>query len=355
MEYAEGETLAELLTRRGILAEDELKALLFPILDGLAEVHRVGYLHRDVKPSNIILREDGSPVILDFGSARQALSARSRSVTSLVTPGYAPIEQYSSRGNQGPWTDIYATAAVAYRALTGLSPKPAPERVFDDPFQGWRSLVPSATSRFLNAIDQALAFKEEERPQSVAEWREALDPDAAWSTRAHVSSKTLMRDERASRRGSTGIRVQRDCAAWHAHMRFIRTLWGRCKRLVPPWTAVAILATTVAGIAIWLPLRNVADTPRSGQPVVAGSERDRPDATQGEPEVGGYRSDHALVTPVQRELRRLGFTDVAVDGVADRKTLDAIHGFATDTAWHSVERSLLLFWLRSSVRTSRPR
>ncbi len=174
MEYVNGDTLTELLRRRGTLTESELKELLFPILDGLEEVHRAKFLHRDIKPSNILVRNDGSPVILDFGSARQALSARSRSVTSLVTPSYAPIEQYSSRGNQGPWTDIYALGALAYRAVTGKPPKPAPERAYENDFEVWREGIPEVTPSFAKAIELALAFKESERPQSIAEFRAAL-------------------------------------------------------------------------------------------------------------------------------------------------------------------------------------
>ena len=93
MEYAEGETLSALLQRKGTLTEAELKAILFPILDGLAAVHGADFLHRDIKPGNIVIREDGSPVLIDFGSARQAVAGKSRSVTAIVTPGYAPIEQ----------------------------------------------------------------------------------------------------------------------------------------------------------------------------------------------------------------------------------------------------------------------
>ena len=120
MEYAEGETLSAHLERKGSLSEAELKAILYPLLDGLAVVHGADFLHRDIKPGNIVLRDvDGSPVLLDFGAARQAIGAKSRSVTSIVTPGYAPIEQYSTRGRQGPWTDIYALGGVCYRALTG--------------------------------------------------------------------------------------------------------------------------------------------------------------------------------------------------------------------------------------------
>ena len=176
MDYVEGEDLSAHLTRKGTLNEDELKAILYPLLSALEVVHQADFLHRDIKPSNIILRaEDGSPVLLDFGAARQAMGAKSRSVTSIVTPGYAPIEQYSSRGHQGAWTDIYALGGVCYRALTGQTPDDATDRMRDDP------LIPVSqrcagrvSGAFLSAIDAALAVNEGDRPQSVEAWQAAI-------------------------------------------------------------------------------------------------------------------------------------------------------------------------------------
>ena len=134
MEYAEGETLAAYLEREGPLTNDGLKAILYPILDGLAVVHEAGILHRDIKPSNIVIRDEGgSLVLIDFGSARQAIGAMSRSLSVIVTPGYAPIEQYSEQGNQGAWTDLYGLGGVCYRALTGQVPVEAMARTRDDP------------------------------------------------------------------------------------------------------------------------------------------------------------------------------------------------------------------------------
>ena len=180
MEYAEGETLSAYLTSKGTLSEAELKGILYPLLDALEVIHRADFLHRDIKPGNIVLRDaDGSPVLLDFGSARQAIGAKSRSVTSIVTPGYAPIEQYSSRGRQGAWTDIYALGGVCYRALTGQVPDDATDRLRDDP------LVPVSqrcagrvSGAFLSAIDGALSVDEEDRPQSVGAWREVMEGKA---------------------------------------------------------------------------------------------------------------------------------------------------------------------------------
>ena len=176
MEYAEGETLSAVLQRKGSLTEAELKQLLFPILDGLEAVHQADFLHRDIKPSNIIIRDDGSPVLIDFGSARQAVVGKSRSVTAIVTPGYAPIEQYSAQGHQGPWTDIYGLGAVCYRCLAGTQPDDATERLRKDP------LVPAAkrcegkaSKSLLDAIDWALRVDEGERPRTIRNWQSGLD------------------------------------------------------------------------------------------------------------------------------------------------------------------------------------
>ena len=197
MEYAEGETLSAHLERKGSLSEAELKAILYPLLDGLAVVHGADFLHRDIKPGNIVLRDvDGSPVLLDFGSARQAIGAKSRSVTSIVTPGYAPIEQYSSRGHQGAWTDLYALGGVCYRALTGDVPEDATDRVRDDP------LVPvsqrcagRASASFLSAVDWALSVDEGDRPQGVGAWRAAIGVATAASAVDEVPSAGRVEQE----------------------------------------------------------------------------------------------------------------------------------------------------------------
>ena len=97
-------------------------------------MHEAGILHRDIKPGNILLRAaDGSPVLVDFGAARQAVGARSRSVTAVLTPGYAPIEQYSSRGHQGPWTDMYALGGRVLPGVDREVPDEAMDRIRQDP------------------------------------------------------------------------------------------------------------------------------------------------------------------------------------------------------------------------------
>ena len=173
MNFIQGESLHDRMRKRKKIDEKELMSLIFPLLDGLEKVHETGFLHRDIKPGNIFVSKDGTPMLLDFGAARAALKDKGRSLTAIVTRGYAPIEQYSSRGNQGPWTDIYALAGVLYEIVTGEDPLEATDRVMDDP------QVPAAiagkkrlSDTVLVAIDHALAVRPEDRPQSIAEWRE---------------------------------------------------------------------------------------------------------------------------------------------------------------------------------------
>ena len=177
MEYVEGETLSAYLAHQGTLREAELKGILYPLLDGLAVVHEAGILHRGIKPGNIVIRdEDGSPVLLDSFAACQEMGARTLEV--ILTPGYAPIEQYSSGGDQGPWTDLYALGGVCYQALTGQVPDYATDRTRNDPLIPVSQRCAGQASRgFLSAIDKAISVYAEDRPQSIAEWQAALEAD----------------------------------------------------------------------------------------------------------------------------------------------------------------------------------
>ncbi len=186
MRFEQGENLGTLLDRRGTLGQDELLRVLLPVLDGLERVHEAGFIHRDIKPENIHIRSDGSPVLLDFGSARYALG-RSQSMTVLVAPGYAPLEQYHGDSDtQGPWTDIYGLAATAYRAITGAAPPDAVLRARGRLGSTADTLLPAATvgqgrysASLLAAIDHGLQLAEADRPQSMADWRRELTSNTA--------------------------------------------------------------------------------------------------------------------------------------------------------------------------------
>ena len=173
MEYVEGKSLQQVIREGGRLTPDAWRRWLDPLIDGLAHVHGHGYLHRDLKPANIMIRAaDGTPVLIDFGAARVA--ARDRTHTQVLTPGYAPLEQYSREGTQGPPTDIYALAAVSYRVLTGERLSSAPDRVLDDDYEPLANRIAGADRRWLAAIDHGLALRPEDRPQTVPVWTAAM-------------------------------------------------------------------------------------------------------------------------------------------------------------------------------------
>ncbi len=175
MNFYAGTTLAAHLEQKGgRLPEKIALSILLPVLDGLREVHSKGFLHRDIKPQNIYLTSAGTPILLDFGSARMLMGERSRSMTVLMTPGYAPFEQYHRKGQQGPWTDIYACGASLYQMLTGVVPMEATERAAKDTLQAPDRLVPDISPPVSQMVMRAMAMNREARPSTVAEFMDAL-------------------------------------------------------------------------------------------------------------------------------------------------------------------------------------
>jgi TPR repeat protein len=179
MDYELGETLQEILSRRKILDEADIKTVIYPIIDGMKMIHAHGFIHRDIKPANIFIRVDGEPVLLDFGSARQALVENSGNITSIISKGYAPIEQYIGEDEkQGPWTDIYALGATIYRMISGIPPCDAINRSSAISMTSRDAYVTASeigagryTKELLEAIDYALQFNQQDRPQSISEWQ----------------------------------------------------------------------------------------------------------------------------------------------------------------------------------------
>ena len=178
LEYEDGRTLFDWLDEiRRKPNQAELDYIIAPLLEALEIVHSSSYLHRDISPDNIMLRPDGSPCLLDFGSAREAIGRETTSLTAIVKSGFSPPEQYLSEGRgQGPWTDIYALAATLFLAVTGDRPPEATERMLDPSTTPLASKVAGRQYRqaFLAAIDWGLGLRPEDRPENVAQWRMAL-------------------------------------------------------------------------------------------------------------------------------------------------------------------------------------
>ncbi len=197
MEYERGQSLADHLRLHGPrLDESALHRIFLPILNGVRAVHEADMLHLDIKPENIYLREDGTPMLIDFGSTRQAIS-HTMPDKFLVTHGYAPIEQYPDKGKQGPWTDIYALGASMYRCVTGKRPVNAIERYQAILTYRVDPLAPAAVAgkdhyspQLLDAIDWALQVYPRDRPQSVREFQDRLLRKTSGATTRSTATTT---------------------------------------------------------------------------------------------------------------------------------------------------------------------
>ncbi|MCB1743076.1 MAG: protein kinase [Gammaproteobacteria bacterium] len=183
MDYEEGKTLDQVIKQYGQLTERQALAVSVHLLRGLREVHEKKFLHRDIKPANILIRRSGPPVLLDFGAARQALEERAGGRTVMLTPGYAPLEQYDSQEPQGPYTDLYALGATVLHALCGRAPPPATRRVValqagdSDPLDtAMAQLAESIDQNFFDTLYWMLRLPPSERPQTALELLDILAP-----------------------------------------------------------------------------------------------------------------------------------------------------------------------------------
>ena len=220
MRYYPGESLRDLRRNTSVsitIDEAWIKRILLPVFDAVRELHSQSVLHRDVSPDNILILPSGAPVLLDFGAARMVVAGAAQSLTTVLKPGYAPIEQYAGDGavEQGPWTDVYGLGAVLYFLAIGNPPPQAVTRMMADTLRGFDDSVAGRYSEsFAAAIKSALAVLPENRLQSVTALIEALGWDDAQAlpypqttnvttqfanaaALKTVEAQTALRDERA--------------------------------------------------------------------------------------------------------------------------------------------------------------
>lgn len=177
LDYIGGPSLQDWLRiSRRRPTQAELYGFAGGVLSAMETVHRNHILHRDIAPKNILLTQNGLPVLVDFGSARQVVGSKTMAMTALITPNYAPFEQYHTSGQgQGRWTDVYAAAATLYEMVTGKPPPDAPSRVLADTCRPASSVARGRyRASFLNAVDWGLKVHPRQRPQSTSEWRNKL-------------------------------------------------------------------------------------------------------------------------------------------------------------------------------------
>ena len=210
--------------------QEELDRIAAPLLDALEVMHEQNFLHRDIAPDNIMVRPDGTPVLLDFGTARRAVAEKSRALTGIVKAGYSPQEQYAADSRlQGPWSDLYAFGGTLYRAVTGKAPEEATLRFDEDRMAPAVQAAKGSYRRgFLTAIDACLKIRHAERPRSVAQLRPMLfgqgQPVALTERLAEKTRKTT--DD----------------------LRRVPPVIGSVGRTGKPWQAIAAIAVVVGGL-----------------------------------------------------------------------------------------------------------
>lgn len=166
MEYLDGMDLKTYLKSNGTLTPEHTIQLLMPVMDSLKKVHAQGLIHRDISPDNIMIIGD-KVKLLDFGAARTVSAAANKSLSIMLKPGYAPEEQYRSKGAQGPWTDIYALCATMYKCITGITPDDATQRVFSDEVKMPSALNIAIKPEIEKAIMRGISVNQVDRYQCI--------------------------------------------------------------------------------------------------------------------------------------------------------------------------------------------
>ncbi|MBR0146875.1 MAG: serine/threonine protein kinase [Eubacterium sp.] len=175
MEFLEGCTLKEYIERNGGRIDYAMAIqVIFSMMETLEQVHEVGMVHRDISPDNIYICRDSSIRLIDFGAAKITTERDNRSASVVLKQGYAPMEQYSSKGNIGPWTDVYAFGALMYFMLTGVRPSESVYRMYDDDVVPPEQLNPNITPDISRVIMKALQMRIEDRYQNMSEMRSDL-------------------------------------------------------------------------------------------------------------------------------------------------------------------------------------
>jgi serine/threonine protein kinase len=170
MELLKGKSLRKLIEERGRIDEDEALDYIIKLCEALSIVHKNGYLHRDIKPDNIFITDEGRVVLIDFGSAREFIAGRTKTHTVILTQGYAPPEQYSLVAQRGAYTDIYALAATLYHMLTGEVPADAPARQAGMKLRSPREINPKVSQKVSDAVMAGLEMDYRKRPQNIEDF-----------------------------------------------------------------------------------------------------------------------------------------------------------------------------------------
>jgi tRNA A-37 threonylcarbamoyl transferase component Bud32 len=284
MPYLQGITLRD--ARRAMAQPPDerwIRGVLDPMLDALEQLHGEGVFHRDVAPDNILLPNSGAPILLDFGAARRVISDRTQSLTAILKPSYAPIEQYADVAGmrQGPWTDLYALGAVMHFLLFGVPPAPATARVVqDDAELIEQRVVAGVSSRFMSVVAWMLGVRPLERPQSVAQLRGALRGEVPVPSRVR-RDVTMPDDSLTMAAGKAGSAPLHGAAPFEATLR-VEGAYAAPTRLDTAHQPTR-LDTAHQPTMVMSPTMGAARIATPPSPVVAAPEVARPPAPAAAP------------------------------------------------------------------------
>lgn len=175
MEYLEGITFRQYIKKHGVFEPEDLFRRLLPLLESLGHIHGAGVIHRDISPDNLMILKDGNLKLLDFGAARNYKTAAGGQYTAIAKENYAPGEQFDRKGNQGPWTDIYALCATIYEGVTGAPPESAVQRMFLDELKKPSQTGISIEAAYEKIIMKGLAMKPEDRYTDTEQMKKAVE------------------------------------------------------------------------------------------------------------------------------------------------------------------------------------
>lgn len=195
MEFVKGKTLQKLVDTRGPLPEKEVVNYITQAADALGAVHEAGFLHRDIKPDNLMVTENGRVVLVDFGTARQFASGKIKRMTAMLTPGYAPLEQYGQQAQFGVFTDLYALGGTCYHLLTGQLPVQATDRAAGVQLQSPHQINHEVSQTVSDAVMWAMEMRADRRPQSAQDFIKAITGQATRPGPAGVTDSDTSADD----------------------------------------------------------------------------------------------------------------------------------------------------------------
>ncbi len=195
MEFLEGKTLMQHLREEGTFPAGELFDMMLPLMRTLEKMHKAGIIHRDISPDNIILENDDTLKLIDFGAARYYAGEETKSLSVVLRPGYAPYEQYSRKGEQGSWTDVYALCATLYKCITGVTPPDALDRCMKDTIESPIELNFILSPQTNAAIMRGLAIYPQKRIKTVGELIDLIYAESFPKSEADFKEHTVKKSQ----------------------------------------------------------------------------------------------------------------------------------------------------------------